>query len=93
MLRDLRGSIDKAVTATGIEKRITFHTLRHTYGATRMQTRDNGAPVSPFTVMRELGHSSLKMIEDVYGHLQDDRHRSDVVEYREADVVPFKVAL
>ena len=55
-----------------------------------MQTLDNGAPVSPFTVMRELGHSSLKMIEDVYGHLQDERHRSDVVEYREANVLPIK---
>ncbi len=92
MLRDLRGSIEKAVQAAGIEKRVTFHTLRHTYGATRMQTLDNGAPVSPFTVMKELGHSSLKMIEEVYGHLQDQRHRSDVVEYREADILSIKVA-
>ena len=92
MLRDLRGSIEKAVQAAGIEKHVTFHTLRHTYGATRMQTLDNGAPVSPFTVMKELGHSSLKMIEEVYGHLQDQRHRSDVVEYREADILSIKVA-
>ena len=57
-----------------------------------MQTLDNGAPVSPFTVMKELGHSSLKMIEEVYGHLQDERHRSDVVEYRETNIVSLKVA-
>ena len=30
MLRDLRGSINKAVEAAGIEKRLTFHTLRFT---------------------------------------------------------------
>lgn len=90
MLRDLRVSLANAIEAAEVGKRVTFHTLRHTYGATRMQTLDGGAPVSPYTVMRELGHSSLSMIEKVYGHLQDVRHRAEVVEYREAKVVSIE---
>ena len=69
--------------------RLTYGQLKEevdTYAAARMQTLDNGQPVSPYTVMRELGHRSLKLIEDNYGHLQQVRHRSSVVEYREATV-------
>jgi hypothetical protein len=47
-----------------------------------LRTLDNGAPVAPYTVSRELGHSSTRMIEAVYSHLGQVRHRSDVVEYR-----------
>ena len=54
-----------------------------------MQTTDHGAPVSPYTVMRELGHSSIALIEKTYGHLSNVRVRSPVVEYREATVVPL----
>ncbi len=77
------GSIQATVREAGISKHVTTHTFRHTYAATRIQTLDHGAPVSPYTVMRELGHRSLKLIEETYGHLQNRRSRSDVVEYRE----------
>lgn len=86
-LSDIRGSLSKAVEAAKIEKRVTLHTFRHTYAAQRLQTTDHGAPVSPYTVMRELGHSSIQLIEDTYGHLTRTRHRSAVVEYREGEVV------
>ena len=56
--------------------------FRHTYGAARLQTLDNGAPISPFTVARELGHGGEAMVRRVYGHLGQVRHRSKVVEYR-----------
>jgi integrase len=56
--------------------------FRHTYCAARLQTLDGGAPVSPFTVSRELGHGSGTMVEEVYAHLGTIRHRSEVVEYR-----------
>jgi len=56
--------------------------FRHTYSAARLQTLDQGAPVSPFTVSRELGHGSLAMVQRVYGHLGQVRHRAEVVEYR-----------
>lgn len=86
-LSDVRGSLGTAVKGAEIEKHVTLHTLRHTYAAARMQTLDHGAPVSPYTVMRELGHGSLQLIEDTYGHLTRTRHRSPVVEYREGEVV------
>lgn len=90
LLTDVQGSLDRAVEAAGIKgKRVTLHTLRHTYTATRMQTTDNGKPVSLYTVMRELGHKDLKLIEEVYGHLQNVRDRSPVVTYRKTRVIEF----
>jgi integrase len=50
---------------------------RHTYCAARLQTLDGGAPISPYTVSRELGHSSPAMV-----HVGTIRHRSEAVEYR-----------
>jgi integrase len=58
--------------------------FRHTYCATRLQTLDHGAPVSLYTVSRELGHSSLAMVERTYAHLGEVRHRAEVVEYQAA---------
>ncbi len=41
-----------------------------------------GVPVAPYTVARELGHSGTAMVERVYAHLGQVRHRSEVLEYR-----------
>ena len=87
MLSDVRGSLSHALRNAGIDKAVTLHSLRHTYTAARLQTTDHGAPVSIFTVMRELSHRSIGLIETTYGHLLDVRHRSSVVEYRVAEVV------
>ena len=56
--------------------------FRHTYCAARLQTLDNGAPVSVYTVAKELGHGGDALVKRVYGHLGEVRHRADVVEYR-----------
>ncbi len=56
--------------------------FRHTYASARLQTLDEGRPVSVYTVAKELGHSDTAMIERVYGHLGEIRHRAKVVEYR-----------
>ena len=56
--------------------------FRHTYCAARLQTLDNGAPVSEYTMARELGHGGFALVRRVYGHLGQVRHRSEVVEYR-----------
>jgi integrase len=56
--------------------------FRHTYTAARLQTLDAGAPVSVYTVAKELGHGGEAMVRQVYGHLGDVRHRAGVVEYR-----------
>jgi len=56
--------------------------FRHTYCAARLQTLDHGAPVSPYTVAKELGHGGDSLVKRIYGHLGEVRHRSEVVEYR-----------
>ena len=61
---------------------VTPYSLRHTYCAARLQTLDAGAPVSPYTVGRELGHGGDALVKRVYGHLGTVRHRSAAVEYR-----------
>lgn len=81
MLHNVRGSLRMALERAGIEKAVTLHTLRHTYAATRIQTTDHGRPISPYTLMRELGHSGLGLIEKTYGHLQATRSRSATVAY------------
>ena len=89
MLRDVRESLRCAVAAAKIGKHVTTTTLRHTYAAVRLQTLDHGEPISPYTVMRELGHGSLSMIEQHYGHLLNVRHRRPSVEYTE-DVLELR---
>jgi hypothetical protein len=37
---------------------VKIHMLRHTYTAARLQTLDHGAPISPYTMKRELGHGT-----------------------------------
>jgi len=61
---------------------ITSKMFRHTYCAARLQTLDRGAPVSVYTVGKELGHGGDALVKRVYGHLGEVRHRADVVEYR-----------
>lgn len=83
MVHDARKALDAIGERAGFaEGEVRMHRFRHTYCAARLQTLDAGAPVSEFTVMRELGHSSPTLVRRVYGHLGDVRHRSEVVEYR-----------
>jgi integrase len=56
--------------------------FRNTYCAARLQTVDNGQPISVYTVSRELGHTSTDMVQRIYAHLGQVRHRSEVMEYR-----------
>ena len=60
----------------------TWTQCRHSYCAARLQTLDQGAPVAKYTVQKEMGHGSSKMIDRVYGHLGRIRHRGEEVEYR-----------
>ena len=83
LIRDFRKALDAVAGRCGWNKgEIRSKMFRHTYASARLQTLDGGAPVSPFTVSKELGHGGLSMMEKVYGHLGQIRHRSDVVEYR-----------
>jgi integrase len=59
--------------------------FRHTYCAARLQSLDQGSPVSVFTVAREMGHGGDTMVRKVYGHLGQVRRRAEVMEYRVED--------
>jgi hypothetical protein len=53
-------------------------------------TRPNTALEGRDRVMRELGLSLLVLVEKTYRHLLNVRHWSPVLEYREAEVLPFR---
>jgi hypothetical protein len=83
MLVDVRKVIDRIAVRAGWKKgELGTRVFRHTWTAARLQTLDRGAPVSLYTVSRELGHGSEEMVRRVYAHLGSVRHRSEVVEYR-----------
>lgn len=83
MIVDVRKLLDRVAVRAGLQAgELRTKAFRHTYCAARLQTLDQGAPVSTYTVARELGHESEAMVRKVYAHLGQIRHRSDVVEYR-----------
>ena len=74
MLRGTRRLLDRIAKRIGWKAGEIRHRLfRHTYCAARLQTLDPGAPVSLYTVSRELGHGSDGT--RVYSHLVTVRHR------------------
>ena len=66
------------------EHRITPRAFRVAYASARVQTLDNGAPVSDRTVTYELGHQSKQMLDRVYVRIGKSAHRRRVavVEFR-----------
>lgn len=83
MIVDLRKQLDGvAERAAWQEAEIRTKVFRHTYCAARLQTLDGGAPISPYTVAREMGHGGMALVNRVYGHLGTVRHRSEHVEFR-----------
>jgi integrase len=83
MLQEPRKLVDRTALRAGWQPgEIRSKMLRHTYCAARLQTLDRGAPISPYTVGKELGHGGDALVRRVYGHLGQVRHRSEVVEYR-----------
>jgi len=83
MLTDFRKLLDAVAVRVGWKVgELTPKIFRHTYASARLQTMDHGAPVSIFTVSRELGHGSEALVKRIYGHLGTVRHRAKVVEYR-----------
>ena len=83
MIWDMRKALDAIARSAAWEAgEIRTRMFRHTYCAARLQTLDRGAPVSPWVVSREMGHGDLSLVDRVYGHLGDVRHRSEVVEFR-----------
>lgn len=82
-ITDFRKVLDAVAERAGWKAgEVRSKMFRHTYCAARLQTLDQGAAVSPFTVGRELGHGGSALVHRVYGHLGEARDRSAVVEYR-----------
>jgi integrase len=83
MVTDFRKSLNAIATRAGFAPgEVTSKALRHTYISARLQTVDHGAPVSAFTVAKEAGHGGVRLVERIYGHLGDVRHRSEMVEFK-----------
>jgi integrase len=83
MVTNFDGSLDQLAARAGWQAgEIRTKIFRHTYCAARLQTLDHGAPVSVYSVGRELGHGGEALVRRVYGHLGVVRHRSEVMEYR-----------
>lgn len=85
---DVRRAWSKIRERAGLPDWVDFHTLRHTYASHRIQTVEGGQPISPFTVSRELGHSSSAMVERRYGHLLENRSvRLEEISFRPVQLV------
>lgn len=83
MVTDFRKVLDAVAERAGWKPgEIRSKMFRHTYCAARLQTLDHGESVSVFTVARELGHGGTALVNRVYGHLGEVRHRAAAVEYR-----------
>lgn len=52
-------------------RRIRFHDLRHTFASLHLQRGE-----SPAWVQKQMGHSSIRVTVDVYGHLIPDKDRA-----------------
>lgn len=61
--RNLQRSLDKIVEKAGIDKKVTLHTLRHTYGSYLIR---RGAEIS--VVSKLMGHSRIMITYDKYIH-------------------------
>lgn len=83
LITDTRRALDAIGKRAGWKAgEIRTKMFRHTYCAARLQTLDRGAPVSPWTVAKEMGHGGRSLVDRVYGHLGEVRHRAELVEYR-----------
>lgn len=83
MIIDFRRALDAVAERGGWSAgAIRSKMFRHTYCSARLQTLDHGAPVPAYTVGKELGHGGVSLVNRVYAHLGDVRHRAEVVEYR-----------
>jgi integrase len=70
---NLRDRVFHPALATAKIRRVRFHDLRHTYASLLIQQGESLAYVK-----EQLGHSSIQVTVDVYGHLVPGSNRSAV---------------
>ncbi len=68
----IRHWFKKCIRKSGVSK-IRFHDIRHTYASMLLK---NGA--DPAYVAKQLGHSSLRMVYEVYGHYMDNAKMAQI---------------
>jgi integrase/DNA-binding Xre family transcriptional regulator len=84
---DWRKILDAIATRAGFPKgQIRTRVFRTSYITHRLACIDQGAPIDPYQVAREVGHSSLAMIMKVYGRVQRRRVRMEEFAFR-TDVI------
>lgn len=82
MIRDIRKALDHISERVGWQKgEVRTKAFRHTFCAAALQLLDRGHPISPWTVAKWMGHGGQSLVDRIYGHLGEVRHRSDVLEY------------
>src|SRR5258708_2509921 len=75
---DWRSAIDAVAAHAGWRRGgVRSKVFRHTYCAARLQTMDHGAPVSVYTVAKEMGHGGEWMVRNVFGHLGHPESRNE----------------
>jgi integrase len=75
---NLRYGLEKCLENAGL-KRVTIHGLRHTYASIRLLRGHNIGDVS-----YQMGHSSIKITYDTYGHWIPGKFKSEVDELDQA---------
>jgi integrase len=70
----IRDALARALKAAGIRRQLRVHSLRHGYASLALQ---RGVPL--LTVSRQLGHASIAITADVYGHLAADATKEAAV--------------
>lgn len=79
----VRQALRRALKAAGIRRRVRVHDLRHTYASLALQ---RGVPL--LTVSRQLGHASIQITGDVYGHLAPEAGREAAAAWEAILTVP-----
>lgn len=86
---DWRKILDAIATRAGFPKgQIRTRVFRTSYITHRLACIDQGAPIDPYQVAREVGHSSLAMIMKVYGRVQRRRMRMEELAFRTEVIGP-----
>ena len=86
---DWRKVWDAIATRAGFSKgQIRTRVFRTSYITHRLACIDQGAPIDPYQVAREVGHSSLAMIMKVYGRVQRRRVRMEELAFRTEVIGP-----
>lgn len=68
-VRSIKRLVGELALRIDYDGTLTPKIFRHTYCAARLDTLENGEPVTHLKVARELGHKSTDMVEQIYGHV------------------------